>query len=127
VISGQENGDKITIALPTGEDITTQVTARLAYQALDTDNVLSDFVQVHLSTLEPIYEETDANYKISSGELFKTILMRDARNDGKRTFIFQTCIEKDGDAGWGRYFVVASEIDPEETPLKITVVPKVDK
>jgi hypothetical protein len=62
----------------------------MGYQALDPDNPYSSF-----RPAEGIGKD------LSSTELFNLIYAVANRA------VFQTCIEKNGDPNWGRYFVIA--------------------
>lgn len=59
------------------------------FQALDPDNVSSSF------------RNLDRNEILSAGEMFNRAYV------GEPRLVFQTCIEANGDASWGRLFIVA--------------------
>lgn len=61
----------------------------IRYQALDSDNLYSDFLDL------------GTGFKITAGELFNQVYR------GDRHVTFQTCISLNGDSSWGRLFVIA--------------------
>lgn len=61
----------------------------LRFQALDPESVSSSF------------RNLDRNEILSAGEMFNRAYV------GERRLVFQTCIEAEGNASWGRLFVVA--------------------
>ncbi len=61
----------------------------LRFQALDPESVTSSF------------RNLNGNEILSAGETFKRAYV------GGRRLVFQTCIDADGNASWGRLFVVA--------------------
>lgn len=62
------------------------------YQALDPQNVASDFIDL------------DTNVTLSATALFEKFY------GGERDLTFQTCIARNGNLSWGRIFVVATAI-----------------
>ncbi len=61
----------------------------LQFQALDPESVNSSF------------RNLDRNEVLSAGEMFNRAYV------GERRVVFQTCVEAEGNASWGRLFVVA--------------------
>ncbi len=61
----------------------------LRFQALDPESVSSSF------------RNLDRNEVLSSGEMFNRAYV------GKHRLVFQTCIEAQGNASWGRLFIIA--------------------
>jgi hypothetical protein len=68
---------------------TYQVTHIYRYRATSPNSVSSDFVDL------------DTQKTLTASELFKKVYK------GSRHVTFQTCISQDGNASWGRYFVIA--------------------
>jgi hypothetical protein len=65
------------------------ITKLLRFQASNPESVSSPF------------RNLDRNETLSSGEMFSRVYA------GERHLVFQTCIEANGNASWGRLFVVA--------------------
>ena len=61
----------------------------LRFQAADPESVSSSF------------RNLDRNETLSAGELFSRAY------DGERHLVFQTCIQANGNASWGRLFIIA--------------------
>jgi hypothetical protein len=78
------------------------VTDILRFQASDPESVSSSF------------RNLERNETLSSGEMFNRIY------NGERHLVFQTCIEADGNASWGRLFVIAV---PRIQPLSANFFP----
>jgi hypothetical protein len=70
------------------------VTQILRYQALDSGNAFSDFIDLQ------------TGQRLSAAALFEKVYM------GARHLTFQTCIDENGDASWGRLFVIAEPFTP---------------
>jgi len=87
-----EQGDIIHIKNGSGEIHAFRVSESLSYQAIEPESVRSDFIDLETGN--------SLNYK----ELF----MRTYGQSGY--LILQTCIEKDGNYEWGRYFIIAESI-----------------
>jgi hypothetical protein len=71
-----------------------RVTKILRYQALDSRNVFSDFIDL------------ETGQRLSATALFEKVYR------GARHLTFQVCIEQNGDASWGRLFVIAEPFTP---------------
>ncbi len=82
-------GDIITVVYGDGSQQVYQVQELARYQALQSKNPYSDFIDI----------ETGA--KLSATDLFYEVYGVDGR------LVLQTCIEAEGDDSWGRLFVVA--------------------
>lgn len=63
------------------------------YQALDPENPYSDFI-----------DADQPGAQLTSGDLFKQVYTDQDR------VVFQTCIDKNGNASWGRLFVIATPL-----------------
>jgi hypothetical protein len=68
----------------------------LRYQALDPQSASSDFIDLK------------TGQRLSAAALFAKVYQ------GPRHLTFQTCIEKNGDASWGRLFVIAEPFTAAE-------------
>jgi hypothetical protein len=67
----------------------------IRYQALDSTNLYSDFLDLR------------TGFKVSASEVFARVY------EGERHVTFQTCISLSGDSSWGRLFVIA---EPRQAP-----------
>jgi hypothetical protein len=87
-----EEGDIIHIKNGSSEIHAFRVSESLSYQAIEPKSVRSDFVD------------------LETGEFLNTkeLFMRTYGRSGK--LILQTCIERDGNYEWGRYFIIAESI-----------------
>lgn len=83
-------GDKVLLQYGNGSLHPYTVAFVREFQALDPSNPYSDFIDVDQS-----------EGKLNSKELFKLIY------SGGDQLVFQTCIDKDGEASWGRIFITA--------------------
>ena len=88
-----QEGQEIELVDGSGRISTFGVTKILRYQALDSDNTATRFLDLENRT------------SITSTDLFNKVYSRPGQ------VIFQTCIKKDGDPSWGRLFVIASPVD----------------
>jgi hypothetical protein len=61
----------------------------IRYQALDSTNLYSDFLDLR------------TGFKVSADEVFNRVY------GGERHLTFQTCISLNGDSSWGRLFIIA--------------------
>jgi hypothetical protein len=61
----------------------------IRYQALDSENLYSDFLDLR------------TGLRVTAGELFSRVYR------GDRHVTFQTCIALNGDSSWGRLFIIA--------------------
>jgi hypothetical protein len=89
-------GSRIYLVYGTGRVEAFTVTEVLQYQALDPENMFSQFRQVGGS-------ET-----LSSTDMFNRVYT------GPYHLTLQTCIDRDGNGSWGRLFVIA---EPIVTPI----------
>jgi hypothetical protein len=87
--SGLKSGDVVILVFGDGRTESFSVTGVFQYQALDPNNMHSDFKDL----------QTQAT--MSAGQLFDKVYR------GERHVTFQTCIEGDGNLSWGRLFVIA--------------------
>jgi sortase family protein len=83
-------GDEVDIEYDDGTTESFVVSQIFRYQALDPKNPLSSFQSL-----------TDSHEILSAQQMFERAYA------GDRHVTFQTCIAKDGNASWGRLFVVA--------------------
>ncbi len=83
----------ITLVYGDGKTRQFQVTSIKRFQALDTENPYSDFVDLD-----------QPDQRLSSGEVFSRMYTRG------NEVVLQTCLQKDGDPSWGRVFVTASPV-----------------
>ena len=88
-----QEGQEIELVDGSGRISTFSVTEILRYQALDSDNTATRFLDLENRT------------SITSTDVFNKVYSRPGQ------VIFQTCIKKDGDPSWGRLFVIASPVD----------------
>src|SRR5688500_18666253 len=87
-----KSSDVVTLVFGDGHTESFSVTAVLQYQALDPNNMHSEFKDL----------ETQAT--LSAEQLFNKVYR------GDRHVTFQTCIEGDGNLSWGRLFVIAEPV-----------------
>jgi hypothetical protein len=94
--SGLKSGDVVILVFGDGRTESFSVTAVFQYQALDPNNMHSEFRDLQTQSV------------LSAGQLFDKVYR------GERHVTFQTCIEGDGNLSWGRLFVIAEPmtIDP---------------
>jgi|WetSurMetagenome_2_1015567.scaffolds.fasta_scaffold203392_2 hypothetical protein len=85
-----KEGQKIELIDGSGRISTFMVTEILRYQAMDSDNTATRFLDLESQT------------PIKSADLFNKVYNRPG------LVIFQTCIKNNGDPNWGRLFVIAS-------------------
>lgn len=90
-----EIGQEFSIVHGDGSMQSYVVSDMFQYQALDSDSVYSDFID--LGTEE----------HLSSTQLFDKVF------SGNHHVTFQTCIEKDGNSTWGRLFIIAMPSEGE--------------
>ena len=96
-----EEGQRIYLVFGDGTTEIFVVMHFLRYQALTPSSVTSDFV------------ELETGDQFSASELFMQVFDRPGH------VILQTCIDAEGDASWGRMFVIAvplSEYEPRSMP-----------
>jgi hypothetical protein len=80
----------LTLVYGDGQTRQYQVSSIKRFQAIETENPYSDFIDLD-----------QPGKKMSSGDVFtRMYTQRDA-------VVLQTCLEKDGDASWGRIFITA--------------------
>jgi len=89
-----EPGMQIIVVYADGKLGTFEVVEAHRFQALSPENVHSDFVALDGKTRT--YSSTELFYKMYN-------------NPGD--LVLQTCIEKDGEWSWGRYFVIAEKMN----------------
>jgi hypothetical protein len=82
-----------TIVYGDGKTRQFEVTTIKRFQALDSENPYSDFVDL---------DQPDK--RLSSGEVFSRMYTRG------NEVVLQTCLERDGNTSWGRIFVTASPV-----------------
>lgn len=83
-------GEEIHIVYDDGRTETFVVSGILKYEALDSKSPFSSFLNL-----------SNRNEVLSAQQMFERAY------GGERHITFQTCIAKDGDASWGRLFVIA--------------------
>lgn len=83
------NGQQVKLVYGDGRVEYFVVSRILRFQAADPNSISSSF------------RNLDRNEVLSSGELFSRAYA------GERHLVFQTCIEADGNASWGRLFIIA--------------------
>lgn len=88
-----QEGQEIELIDGSGRISTFTVTEILRYQALDSDDTSTRFLDL----------KSQASF--TSADLFNRVYSRPGQ------VVFQTCIKKDGDPSWGRLFVIASPSD----------------
>ncbi len=93
--SALEAGQFLTVVYGDGRTAFFQITAVERYQALQPTSPYSDFV------------DTATQSKLSATDLFYHIY------NGNGQLVLQTCIEAEGNASWGRLFIVAEPADLE--------------
>jgi len=99
--AGLDQGQLIVLIYGNGKTETYIVRQILRYQALSPRSVTSNFVDL----------QTDE--RLSASELFQRVYNRPG------DVVLQTCIYADGDASWGRLFIIAvpvEEYDPRSMP-----------
>jgi hypothetical protein len=85
-------GDVITLVDSSGSTYAYQITESRSYQALSPESPLSDFIDL------------SNNQKLSAAAVFNLVY------SGSGQVTLQTCIAKDGDASWGRLFLIAKPV-----------------
>jgi hypothetical protein len=93
-------GQRIALVFGGGRLEWYRVARVLRYRAVNPLESTSDFIDINDNELR------------TAGELFQSVYT------GDRHVTFQTCIERDGTASWGRLFVIA---EPEGLPYKSSV------
>lgn len=93
--SNLEAGQFLTVVYGDGRTAFFQITAVERYQALQPTSPYSDFV------------DTATQSKLSATDLFYHIY------NGDGQLVLQTCIEAEGNASWGRLFIIAEPADLE--------------
>jgi hypothetical protein len=88
-------GETIFVVYGDGHTSSYRISAVEKYQALDSTNPYSDFVNL----------DDPSRQVVSSSDLFEHVYTSPDR------LIFQTCIDQDGDPSWGRLFVTANKLD----------------
>ncbi len=88
-----QEGQEIDLVDGSGTVSTFTVTEILRYQALESDSTSTRFL------------DTQSGRAITSADLFRKIYSQPGR------VIFQTCIQSQGNASWGRLFVMAVPAD----------------
>jgi len=96
-------GQEVHLVYGDGRVETFVVIEVLKYQAIKPSSPYSDF------------RNLNDNKTLSAEQMFKRVYF------GNRHVTFQTCIEKDGNASWGRLFVIA--IPKTEYEKLVTVMP----
>ena len=86
-------GDKISVVHGDGQVEEYQISSILQFQALDTTNTRTDFV------------DTSTQKQITASELFNLVY------GGKPHLTLQTCIAKGQLLSWGRLFVIAEPVE----------------
>jgi hypothetical protein len=86
--------DEVVLLHGDGQSDIYRVTRIERYQALDSNNPYSQFIDL---------SDTDGS-QLSSGSLFKHIYT------SPNQLVFQTCIAAHGDSSWGRLFITAEKI-----------------
>ena len=81
--------DEVIVEYKNGDRVKYCVNQIKQYQALEPENLQSNFIDLETSN------------KLTVGELFDSIY------GGENKLVLQTCLEKDGNSEWGRYFVIA--------------------
>jgi hypothetical protein len=89
-----QNGQEVRTVNGDGSVEYFHVTKILSYQALNPQSVSSDFIDL------------ETGERLSAGALFQKVYQ------GARHLTFQTCIERNGNASWGRLFVIAEPFTP---------------
>jgi hypothetical protein len=87
--SGLKSGDVVILVFGDGHTESFSVTGVFQYQALDPNNMHSEFRDLQTQSI------------MSAGQLFDKVYR------GERHVTFQTCIEVNGNLSWGRLFVIA--------------------
>lgn len=86
-------GDKISVVHGDGQVEEYQISSILQFQALDTTNIRTDFV------------DTSTQKQITAQELFNLVY------GGKPHLTLQTCVAKGQMLSWGRLFVIAEPVE----------------
>jgi len=86
-------GDEVVVVMGNGETKKYQVESIRRFQALQPTDPYSDFIDL------------ENNAELSATDLFYQVYT------GEHHVTFQTCIAQDGQASWGRLFVIATPLD----------------
>ncbi len=94
LFSNLSSGQDVVVVYGDGQETLYRISTSQRYQALDSTNPYSYFVDVN--------DPTHAS--ITAGTLFMRVYAH------KDQLVFQTCIAANGDSSWGRLFVTAEKV-----------------